>query len=289
MTRDGYPYPIAHEVFPGDTADKATVETVLDALKRRFHLRRVIFVADRGMVSRPILRAIEDAEMEYIVGMPLRRHRAAEAVLSQPGRYRKVNDQLHVKQVTLQGQRYILCHNSLQAEHNRQARQAVLAHLKQRIERGQAKELLRNRLVARYLKTLPQGALVVDTDAVKRAARYDGKSLLRTNTDLDPEAVVRAYKDLWRVERAFRTLRSRLWDTRLGTIELKIPKLRQAAPSPAFWSGAGEPRKPRWPSFKKPTFTASAPERGTSWHGHWAWMGWWGAKSPGSVRIWTSG
>lgn len=208
MTRDGYP--IAHELFPGDTADKATVESVLDALKRRFHLRRVIFVADRGMVSRQILRAIEEAGMEYIVGMPLRRHREAEAVLSQPGRYRVIDEQLRIKQVIRQGQRYILCHNPLQAEHDRQAREAVLAHLKQRIERGQAKDLLRNRLVARYLKALPQGALVVDADAVKRAARYDGKYLLRTHTDLDPEAVVRAYKDLWRVERAFRTLKSAL-------------------------------------------------------------------------------
>src|SRR5690606_14192406 len=199
MTRDGYP--IGHEVFPGDTADKATVETVLAALRKRFALRRVIFVADRGMVSRQILRAIEEAGMEYIVGMPLRRHREAEAVLSQPGRYRVIDEQLRIKQVIRQGQRYILCHNPLQAEHDRQAREAVLAHLKQRIERGQAKDLLRNRLVARYLKALPQGALVVDADAVKRAARYDGKYLLRTKTDLDPEAVVRAYKDLWRVER----------------------------------------------------------------------------------------
>src|SRR5690606_29289363 len=40
--------------------------------------------------------------------------------------------------------------------------------------------------------------------------RYDGKYLLRTNTDFEPEAVVEAYKDLWRVERAFRTLKSTL-------------------------------------------------------------------------------
>ncbi|MBJ3584180.1 IS1634 family transposase, partial [Salmonella enterica subsp. enterica serovar Derby] len=105
---------------------------------------------------------------------------------------------------------YVLCYNPLQAEHDRQAREAALAHLKQRIERGEAKQLLRNRLVARYLKTLPRGALALDPEAVQRAARYDGKYLLRTNTDLDPEAVVRAYKDLWRVERAFRTLKSAL-------------------------------------------------------------------------------
>ncbi|MCV5111834.1 hypothetical protein OFM52_31750, partial [Escherichia coli] len=68
-----------------------------------------------------------------------------------------MNDQLQIKQVTHQGQRYILCYNPVQAEYDRQAREAVLAHLKQRIERGEAKQLLRNRLVARYLKTLPRG------------------------------------------------------------------------------------------------------------------------------------
>src|SRR5690606_39628408 len=86
MTRAGYP--IGHEVFPGDTADQATVETVLTTLKRRFALRRVIFVADRGMVSRKLLAAITEAGLGYIVGLPLRRHREAEAILSHPGRYR---------------------------------------------------------------------------------------------------------------------------------------------------------------------------------------------------------
>ncbi|MCV4677579.1 hypothetical protein OFC08_32365, partial [Escherichia coli] len=86
-----------------------------------------------------------------------RRHRAAEAVLSQPGRYRKVNGQLQIKQVTHQGQRYVLCYNPLQAEYDRHAREPPLPHLKQRLERSQAKQPLPNRLVARYLKTLPRG------------------------------------------------------------------------------------------------------------------------------------
>ena len=208
MTRDGYP--IGHEVFPGDTADKATVETVLTTLKRRFALRRVIFVADRGMVSRKLLAAITEAGLEYIVGLPLRRHREAEAILSHPGRYRVVGEQLRIKHIARRGVRYVLCSNPVRAEHDRRAREAVLDHLQQRIAHGEGKQLLKNRLVARYLKTLPEGALAVDEGAVARAARYDGKYLLRTNTDLDPEAVVAAYKDLWRVERAFRTLKSTL-------------------------------------------------------------------------------
>ncbi|PTQ53824.1 MAG: Mobile element protein [Hydrogenibacillus schlegelii] len=126
-----------------------------------------------------------------------------------------------------------------------------------------------------------------EADALREALRRLAQELM----ELEVSELVGAQRyERAKKRKAYRNGdRSRLWDTRLGTIELKIPKLRQAAPSPAFWSGAGEPRKPWWPSFKRPTFTASTPERGTSWHGHRAWMGWWGAKSPGSVRIWTSG
>src|SRR5690606_29240293 len=91
-----------------------------------------------------------------------------------------------------------LLSNPGRSEHALRAREAVLDHRQQRIAHGECRQLLKSRLVARYLKTLPEGALAVDEGAVARAARYDGKYLLRTNTDLDPEAVVAAYKDLWR-------------------------------------------------------------------------------------------
>src|SRR5690606_20165521 len=88
MTRDGYP--IGHVVGPGDSADRAAVETVLPTLARRVALRRVIFVADGGVVSRKLLAATTEAVLEYIVGLPRRRLREAEAILSHPCRYRVV-------------------------------------------------------------------------------------------------------------------------------------------------------------------------------------------------------
>jgi len=45
---------------------------------------------------------------------------------------------------------------------------------------------------------------------VEGEARYDGKYLLRTTTALSPAEVAQAYKDLWRVEHAFRDLKSNL-------------------------------------------------------------------------------
>ena len=49
MTREGIP--LCHHVFPGNTADKSTVVQVIQDLKSRFNLSRVVFVGDRGMLS----------------------------------------------------------------------------------------------------------------------------------------------------------------------------------------------------------------------------------------------
>ena len=49
MTREGIP--VAHQVFPGNTADIDTFKTIIKDTRNRFQLRRVIFVGDRGMVS----------------------------------------------------------------------------------------------------------------------------------------------------------------------------------------------------------------------------------------------
>lgn len=59
--------PIAHEVFDGDKSDKASVVKAIDDFKKRFKLKRVIFVADRGMVTRANLDYIKEEGYSYIV------------------------------------------------------------------------------------------------------------------------------------------------------------------------------------------------------------------------------
>lgn len=206
MTRDGYP--VAHEVFPGNTADIATFRVVLEQVKSRFRLGRVVIVADRGMISEALLQAMEQAGMEYIVGVRLRRFRRAEEVLSRPGAYADVSPNLRVKEVWVDGTRYILCVNPEEVERDRQAREAMVAELEEKL-RGGLKSLIGNRGYRRYLK-VKGGAATIDWEKVEREARYDGKYILRTNTTLPPADVALAYKSLWQVERAFRELKSHL-------------------------------------------------------------------------------
>ncbi len=72
MTGDGFP--VAHHVFPGNTADINAFRAAIKDLRQRFSIRRVVMVADRGMVSEEIMEELEresQEKVDYILGMRL--------------------------------------------------------------------------------------------------------------------------------------------------------------------------------------------------------------------------
>jgi transposase len=213
MTQDGTP--IAHEVLPGNTSDiKAFLQTIKDC-QHRFNIRRVIMVADRGMVSKGTIRALEEAGYEYIIGVRMRRAKdVAAEVLRRGGRYQKVSPNLEVKNVvvldddTLDERRYVVCYNPEEAERDAKVRDDVLTKLKAKLKED-AKSLIGNSGYRKYL-TIDKDNVTINEAIIREEARYDGKYVLRTNTELPAAEVAQAYKQLWMVERAFRELKSQL-------------------------------------------------------------------------------
>lgn len=206
MTKDGFP--VAHQVFPGNTADIETFRACLKELRKRFNIDRVIVVADRGMISRKLVREIEEAGLSYIFGVKMRKLKAMAEVLSRGGRYREVAENLKVKEVVHEGERYIVCLNPKEAERDRLAREEILSALAKKLKQG-PKQLVGNSGYRRYLNFT--GATVsIDKEKVALEARFDGKYVLKTNTELAPDEVAQSYKSLWQVERAFRELKTGL-------------------------------------------------------------------------------
>jgi len=202
--------PVAHLLLPGRTADPEAFREAIAYLGEELGLREVVICCDRGMVSGGNLAALKGAGLSYIVAIRMRRERVAGAVLSHPGRYREVAGNLKVKEVPVpgEGDRYILCYNPLGAEEDRRAREAIVVHLEEKISSGEVRGLLRG--VARRYVRGTGGKAELDWAKIQEDARYDGKWILRTNTDLSPEEVALAYKGLWQVEEAFRTLKTPL-------------------------------------------------------------------------------
>ena len=199
-------WPIAWDLLPGNTADRPAFVGMIERLRKRFHIRRVIVVADRGMISADTVRLLEhdeQAPFDFILGCKLRHDREVRhEVLSRGGRYQSVADNLEVKQVEVEGRRYVVCRNPIEAKKDAAARQAILEKLEAALSHG-PKAVIGNTGFRRFVR-VQRGALSIDRAAVEHDARLDGKFVLRTNTELDAEEVARAYKSLWRVERAFR-------------------------------------------------------------------------------------
>ncbi len=160
------------------------------------------------MVSAANLQALRDDGIEYIIAERLRRTTARQA-LSTPGRYKRISANLEVKEVKQDGEeRILVCRNLKRAAEDARQREAIVQQLQEKIERGGVQGQLKNG-ARRYLK-LSGVTPEIDLKKVRDDARYDGKWVLRTNTSLPPEQVALAYRELWRVENAFRTVKSPL-------------------------------------------------------------------------------
>lgn len=210
--------PICCELWPGNTTDVTTLVPVAERLRERFGISRICVVADRGMVRAETLAQLEERGWDYILGARMRNQKEVrDEVLGRGGRYRTVfpprtsskqPSPLEVKEVDVDGRRYVVCRNEEHAAKDRADREAMLAALAERLRHG-ATSLVGNRGYRRYLSAQGQG-FRIDAEKVERDARYDGKWVLRTTTDLDAADVALAYKQLWTVEDIFRSMKSLL-------------------------------------------------------------------------------
>ncbi len=156
---DGSGTPICTEMWPGNTADVTTLPPVVDRLRARFGIGRVCVVADRGMISAQTIAGLEERGLDYILGARERTDTLVRRiVLDNDDPFvplsieRKAGEtQLFVKQVRIEGKRYIVCRNEAEAEKDRRDREAIIAALDVQLKKGD-KALIGNSAYRRFLR-----------------------------------------------------------------------------------------------------------------------------------------
>jgi len=223
LALDAEGWPLCCEMWPGNTTDVKTLVPVVQRMKKRFGIQRVSIVADRGMISKPTLDALESKnfQCQYILGVRMRSTTEAEQViLDRAGSFQEVHPErnkstdpspLKVKEVQVDGRRYVVCINEEQRRKDAADREAIVAHLRQALKAGD-KSLVGNKGYRKFIKTPEAPRFQVDEKKVIEDARYDGTWMLRTNLSEDTDAVTvaMAYKQLWMVESSFRSIKSLL-------------------------------------------------------------------------------
>jgi transposase len=111
--------------------------------------------------------------------------------------------------VWVEGRRYVVCRNEDEARKDAADREAIVAALREQLHRADT-SLVGNKGYRRYLSSAGPAHFLIDETKLAADARYDGKWVLRTNTELDTAEVASQYKQLSMVEQWFRSSKSLL-------------------------------------------------------------------------------
>jgi len=227
--------PVAVEVFEGNTGDPKTVASQVSKLRQRFHLKQVILVGDRGMLTSARIR--EDLKpLEGIEWISALKSIQIQSLVQSGQLQLSLFDQHDLAEIqhpSYPGERLIACRNPLLAEERIRKRNELLQstekQLKKIVEATQRKRrplrgrkeigLAVGKILGRY-KMGKHFSLFIEENrfrcerkqnSIEREAALDGIYVIRTSVPketLSSEKVVGHYKRLSDVERAFRSLKS---------------------------------------------------------------------------------
>lgn len=222
--------PVAVEVVPGNTGDPATVPATIETLTGRFGLRSVVLVGDRGMLTSARVETLRSAGLDWLSSL---RGPAIASLVEAGDLQLGLFDERNLAEIAspaYPGERLIVCRNPLLADERARKRldllaatEARLAPIAERVAAGRlrgaariglavGKVIDRHKVAKHFRLEIADEVLGVARDeaAIAAEAALDGLYVLRTS--LAPERlpaadVVRSYKLLTRVERAFRAFK----------------------------------------------------------------------------------
>jgi len=240
--------PVALEVFEGNTGDPDTLASQIQKIRKRFKLKRVILVGDRGMITdariKEDLRPVEGLDWITALKAPAIRKLAEQEVI-QPSLFDE-RDLAEVTSPDYPGERLVACRNPFLAEERARVREELLKATERELDkivaatrrekrRLEGKDMIgirvggviNNHKVAKHFKlTITEESFSYgrDSEKIKAEAALDGIYVIRTSVPAEeatPEETVGSYKNLSRVERAFRCMK---------TIDLKVRPINHSKP-----------------------------------------------------------
>jgi transposase len=232
--------PVAIDVFAGNTADPNTLASQIAKIRKEFGVKRVVLVGDRGMITK---RRIDEElrEVEGLDWITALRADTIKKLASQGSIQPSLFDEQDLAEISspdYPAERLIVCRNPLLADERKRKREELLTATEKELDRivaatGRAKRALRGKdkiglrvgkVLNRYNVAKHFVLEIADTSfsyhrnepKIKEEAALDGIYVIRTSVKkgtFSAEGVVKSYKDLSKVERAFRSMK---------TVDLKV-------------------------------------------------------------------
>ena len=224
---DCYGRPIGYEIFQGNTFDGKTLPAALDALERRFGIRKVIIVADKGIASKVNIKEIIDRGYSYIFAYRLKSAAGkikSEVFSSGYSQLQDSDESLSYKVISNKDsfytgskkvsltQKIVITYSEKRAKKDATDRDRAIEKAETLLEDFSRIKASNRRGAKKYIKQQADNVdYFLDEAAIEADSRFDGYYAIATNQDdLKPEDVISAYHNLYKIEESFRIMKSSL-------------------------------------------------------------------------------
>jgi transposase len=219
VTKQGLP--IGYKAFSGDTFDGHTLIPAIEEIKDELEglkLDKVVYVADSGMFNKVNLEALDQYELDYIVGARIKNlsNDLKEKILDITS-YEEFDDDKKIKTLDYNGKKLIVTYSQKRARKDKSDRLKAIEKLKKRLQSSKSvKSQLSNQGYKKYLQLQSPSSdnitnkdcdfsIVLNEDKIKEDEAWDGlKGIITNNTTLSKEELIHQYSNLWQVEESFR-------------------------------------------------------------------------------------
>jgi transposase len=200
VSQDGYP--LAYEIFEGNKYEGHTLMPVLESFRKKYNLKKLVVIADAGLLSHDNVEELCTKSYGYILGARIKNESQPikEKILAlklKNGESTVLNDREH--------SHLIISYSDARARKDAATRKKGLEKLERNVASGKlTKQNINNRGYNKYLKMDGKVSITIDYEKYKDDSKWDGLKGYLTNTDMSKDEVINHYGQLWKIEKAFR-------------------------------------------------------------------------------------
>jgi transposase len=198
----GNGYPIAYEIFSGNTFEGHTFLPVLEAFTHRFEGRKPVVVADAGLLNRANIEALKSAGYEFILGGRIRNEpeEIKTRILHSVWKDGRIREFKRMDQ-----NRLVVSYSSTRAGKDAHNRKRGLMRLEKAFRTGAlTKDHINKKGYNRYLEMMGETQIRINYDAFTQDQVWDGLKGYITNSKMARKTLIAHYQQLFHIENAFR-------------------------------------------------------------------------------------
>jgi len=227
--------PVGVEIFKGNTSDQTTVLDQIKRISKKYGVSNAIFAGDRGMLTQKRIDEIRETDFKIITALT---HSELRSLVDRESLQLDLFDQMNITEVSDSDDpemRYMLCKNDNEMAKERSTRLAMIAKVSELLTTKAGVACKREpqkvaasigRIFAKYTvekffswKVDERGGLTweLKNDVIEKEAELDGCYVIKTTAaseTLDKEATVDCYRNLQKVEQAFKNMKTVMLELR---------------------------------------------------------------------------